>query len=181
MDTKKSRCAFVVIKLKIAGDSYFLMHKDLDWKDLNLIGGHYENKDKGSLSKTARREAIEEFSALRKFKAFTLTPLTEEIEYGPVWSKSARSEVEYNIQFSLLEFKDNPLPLVKTLNKRKRSVLVSEEDLHNGLNQISELVHVLDKSFPGGLRSIPYSWTEDLKEIFQGDLIGISQMSLTFK
>ena len=41
-DCRETRCAFVVIKLKIDSKDYFVLRRDKDWNDLNLIGGHQE-------------------------------------------------------------------------------------------------------------------------------------------
>lgn len=55
---KRSRCAFVVIKLRIAGEDYFLMRRDPDWRDVSFIGGHASERDNGNLERAARRELL---------------------------------------------------------------------------------------------------------------------------
>jgi hypothetical protein len=37
--TRKSRLGFAVIKLLIDGDSYFVMRKNLTWRDVSFVGG----------------------------------------------------------------------------------------------------------------------------------------------
>jgi hypothetical protein len=55
-----SRGGFVVIKLIINSDVFLLLRKNPKWDDLNLIGGHEKDRDRGSLLKTALRELWEE-------------------------------------------------------------------------------------------------------------------------
>lgn len=160
---KRSRCAFVVIKLRMSGADYFLMRRDPDWKDLNFLGGHQQGSE--GLQATARRELLEELPALRTFKSFDLAPLTDEIQYGPVFSRSAHCQVEYTLQFYLMTFHDAPTPVLDALGGRTPNILAREKELvTGGTHRISELAKVLDKRLPGGLRSIPSSWSKDLEE-----------------
>ena len=73
---KTSRCGFVVIKLVIDADIYFVMRRNQRWSDLNFIGGHERPADRGSLQRAAKRELLEEVPALRVWKDFELLPLS---------------------------------------------------------------------------------------------------------
>ncbi len=161
---KRSRCGFVVVKLKIDESDYFLMRGDPSWKDVNFIGGHERPRDRGRLKNAARRESLEEVPALRGVKAVELEPLTDEMTYGPVYSPSSGREVEYEVRFFLLKFHESPEAVVRAIGPRSLNVLVRQDDLLAGdRRKVSELARVLDRSFPGGLRAVPYSWPRDLK------------------
>jgi hypothetical protein len=69
---RKSRVAFVVIKLSVLGIAYYLMRVDSKWKDINLIGGHEKDRDSGDLEKTARRELGEEVPSIRDYNQFDM-------------------------------------------------------------------------------------------------------------
>ena len=166
---RKSRCGFVIIKLKIEGEVYFLMREDSDWKDINFIGGHEEKRDRGLIG-AARRELLEEIPVLRPVKSFELMPLTSEINHGPVLSLSAKCQVDYVLQFFLLRLMANTELLFEGVSKRSPNLFVSEKDLLLGdFYRVSSLVNVLDKTLSDGLSSIPYSWPEDLGQTLHDD------------
>jgi len=163
---KKSNCAFVVIKLKIGGEEWLIMRKNQHWKDINFVGGHQKSIDKGNNLRTAKRELQEEIPALRTFKNYKLEKLTNNIEYGPVESKSARSKVEYNLQFYLVRFIESPNFLCKSLNNKSANILISLKEIKSKNKfRISGLADLLNLNFPGGLESIPLSWPNDLDVI----------------
>jgi hypothetical protein len=160
---KRSRCAFVVIKLRIDGEDYFLMRRDLDWKDVSFIGGHAKERDNGKLERAARRELLEEVPSLRAFKLIELTPLTDEIAHGPVYSPSAGCRAEYSLRFFILKFRDSPKPVLEALGSRTPNILIRQDDmLVPRSHRVADLVSVLSGRIPGGLQSIPHSWPEDL-------------------
>jgi hypothetical protein len=98
---RKSRVGFVVIKLRALGRAWFLLRKNERWNDVNFLGGHEKERDKTSLHKTAERELYEELPSIRTVKGFDLEPLTEELFYGPIFSRSRVTNVEYDVQFFL--------------------------------------------------------------------------------
>jgi hypothetical protein len=162
---KESRCGFAVIKLLIRGKSHFLMRRNLAWKDVNFVGGHENARDKKNLKRAAHRELMEEVPSLRAFDAVELEPLAENVAHGPVFSASARRQVNYTISFFLVRFTSDPQDVLEAVGPRSMNVLVSEEQLFEspGLKR-SMLVDVLDKVYPGGLRAVPYSWQDDLQD-----------------
>lgn len=163
MDTKKSHCGFVVIKLRLKGESYYLMRKNLKWRDISFIGGHANAKDNGSLLRAARRELLEEVPSLRGHESLTLVPLLNEITHGPLYSPSAQQNVDYRFGFYLLKFGVDPRDALDHVGQRSLNLLVSEQELLEPQKyQIAALIKLLHETQPGGLASIPYSWDEDL-------------------
>lgn len=179
---RQSRCAFIVIKLKIANDGWFIMRKNLKWKDINFVGGHEEEPDKHNREKTAKRELLEEIPALRGFRFYELEKLTDELEYGPILSRSVLQETKYHIQFFFLRFVDKPKPLLESLHGRTLNILLSQNDLLTQKKErVSGLVQLLNNTLPGGLKSIPYSWSQDLDgDVRVSDLISKNQFEIAF-
>ncbi len=160
---KKSRCAFVVIKLRIDGKIYFLMRQDARWKDLNFIGGHERARDAANLRRAARRELLEEVPSLRSARSFELAPLTSQFVHGPVYSRSAGCEVEYELQFFLAKFGTAPERLLESLGRRSANELVCQDELLRPSSyRVSKLVQVLSDKLREGLQAIPFSWPEDV-------------------
>ena len=163
-DCRETRCAFVVIKLKIDSKDYFVLRRDKDWNDLNLIGGHQEERDNGRFRRTARREMFEELSALRGKAEVALQPITERISYGPVWSQSAKCESLYHLMFYLAQLQTDPSVLEKTISAQSMNFLVDFESLKVAIERkdVSVFLELLESEVAGGLEAIPYSLDRDL-------------------
>ena len=161
---RETRCAFVVIKLKIDDKDYFILRRDKDWNDLNLIGGHQEERDNGKFERTAKREMFEELSALRGKAHVALKPISEPFRYGPVWSHSAKCESLYQLMFYVAELDTEPSVLEKTLGERSMNYLVDSASLKGAIQRkdVSAFLELLESKVPGGLEAIPYSWDCDL-------------------
>lgn len=174
---RETRCAFVVIKLKIHNKDYFVLRRDKDWNDLNLIGGHQEEKDNGRFKRTAKREMFEELSALRGKAEVVLKPITEPICYGPVWSQSAKCESLYQLMFYLARLDIEPSILEKALSAQSMNFLVDLESLREAIERrdVSAFLHLLESEVPGGLEAIPYSLDRDL-----GGVLNRRVLSKTF-
>lgn len=170
---KETRCAFVVIKLKIGGSDYFILRRDKDWNDLNLIGGHQEVSDNGKFERTAKREMFEELSALRGRAKFALAPITDKILYGPVWSESAKKQSTYRVQIYLAKLQEDPTVLEKTLTPRSMNFLVDSNELEGAIERkdVSAFVEVLENNVLGGLSAIPYSWDSDLVGVIDNKVL----------
>src|SRR5882672_9052579 len=137
---RKSRVGFVVIKLHVGGTAYFLMRLNSKWKDVNFIGGHAKTRDLENLATTARRELWEEVPSIRTYTSLELMPLTKEVHYGPIRSRSRGEDVEYELQFFLLKFDHPPQLLVEALSLRSKNVWVTQEELiHPGRFRVSGL------------------------------------------
>ena len=164
MNKREVSCAFIVCKVCIGGKDYLVLRRDSSWEDLNFIGGHQEPVDEGNYLATAMREVEEELPELKKFGNFELVPLTGETQFGPVWSVSAKSETLYKIRFFLLKFIEEPIVLNDLVSHNTPNVFVSQEDitLRNEASNISQLVQLLESSFPGGISAIPHSWGKNI-------------------
>ena len=175
---RQARCAFVVVKIKIYNKDYFILRRDRDWNDLNFIGGHQEEQDKGRFERTAKREMFEEMSALRGKAEVVLKPITEPICYGPVWSRSAKCESLYQLMFYLAQLDTEPSILEKTLSAQSGNFLVDCESLKVAIDQkdVSAFLKLLESEVPGGLEAIPYSWDRDL-----GGVLDKKVLSKTFQ
>ena len=170
---RETRCAFVVVKLRIHETDYFVLRRDADWNDLSLIGGHQEEKDNGKFSRTARREMFEELSALRGKAEVVLNPITELVSYGPVWSKSAKCDSLYRLKFYSAHLETDPAVLEKIISPQSGNYLVDLASLRNAIERsdVSAFLGLLEAEVPGGLGSIPYSWDWDLGEVIDGRVL----------
>lgn len=177
---KKSRCGFVVIKLQINDKSYHMMRENSRWKDINFIGGHERMRDRDNLETTARRELLEEVPSLRGFHEIELVSLTGEVSYGPIYSQSAETQVEYILNFFLVKFGSSPERVLKSAGPRTHNILVSEHELlFPRTYRVSELVGFLNEISTRGLGMIPYSWPDDIGSTFQhSSLLQAGQLEL---
>jgi hypothetical protein len=174
-----SRCAFVIIKIKANDEDYFFMRRDPSWQDINFIGGHDQPQDRGKLQRTAKRELLEEVPALRSFNAFKLESLTAEVPHGPIYSLSARRQMQYVLRFFLLQFTEDPSSFFKGFQGKTQNILVSNRNIREHFYQMSGLVQVLEHSLSGGLEVIPYSWPIDLwNAISESALVEKNQLDL---
>jgi 8-oxo-dGTP pyrophosphatase MutT (NUDIX family) len=177
-ESKESQVALVVIKLKVQGQPCFLMRKNRKWEDISFIGGHVEDRDAGSFERSAYRELLEEVPPLRVNRDFNLTSLTSQIRYGPVYSRSANTTVNYDLQFFLVVFRNSPEIAIASLGQRSLNVLLTENELLKpSLYRIAALVEVLNTQHKGGLSAIPYSWPGDIDSAD----IDVAQSALAFK
>lgn len=172
-EIREARCAFVVFKLMIDGKDYLILRRDKDWNDLNLIGGHQEDKDNGSFERTAKREMMEELSGLRGKAEINLVPLTQPIQYGPVWSESAKRQSVYHLRFYLAELNARPAVLNEALATGSMNFLVDVDNLKCAIENkdVSAFLGLLNEETPGGLDAIPYTWKSDLAEIIDRQVL----------
>ncbi len=165
-ETQLSRCAFAVIKLKIGQVPFVFMRRDRTWNDLNLIGGHQNQRDRRSYSNTVRREVREEIPILRKGELFEVCPLTELVSFGPVYSKSRLEMVEYEVVYFLVKFLQEPAFLRHAISGRTDNVLVRQSEIGlRGGHRISRMALQLEHILVGGWELVEYSWSRDLKEV----------------
>jgi len=177
---RKSRCGFVVIKFRVNDECYYLMREDPRWKDVNFIGGHECSRDGGSLERTARRELLEEVPSVRLVSDVELVPLTDEVVYGPVYSRSAESQVEYILDFFRLKFVNDPRPMLEAAGPRTHNKLIRERALLvQGTYRVSKLVGFLGDILRGGLELIPCSWPDDIvTSLHHSSLLRVNQLEL---
>lgn len=157
------RCGFALVKLSLGGTECLLMRRDPQWGDLTFIGGHENPGDRANLQTTARRECLEEVPALRGARVFDLSPLGEEARYGPTRSRSSPGLVEYTVRFFALRFRRLPEAIAAGFGPRSLNVWVPQDEvLAARPRKISAFAQVLETAAPGGVRSIPLSWSADL-------------------
>ncbi|QGZ93203.1 NUDIX domain-containing protein [Terricaulis silvestris] len=162
-EPRRSRCGFVVAKFLAGTEALYLMRRSKKWHDINFVGGHEEQRDRDSLARTAHREMLEEVPQLRKRPGLNLFPLTTELEHGPVYSQSKRDLVAYELQFFLLRCEASPNSFLQSMTSRSPNILLSEQEMLGSKRyKISGLVELLDRSYPGGLHSLPLSWESNL-------------------
>lgn len=172
-----SSLGFVVVKLAVRGMPFYLMRADKKWRDLNFVGGHYKDRDCGSLEKTARRELWEEVPSVRMHDNILLEPLTTRLHYGPIYSISQGRPSEYLIQFFLLKMDTHPHLIVDNLGARTKNRWISEIDIIEANKyRISSLARVLGDAYPGGYHNIPYS--SELEFDYYGSLSSGQQLDL---
>lgn len=174
-----SRCAFVIIKIKANDEDNFFMRRDPSWQDINFIGGHDLPQDRRDFQRTAKRELLEEVPALRLFKSFKLESLTPEVSHGPIYSLSARRQMQYVLRFFLLQFTRDPSSFFQGFQGKTQNILVSSRNIREHFFQMSGLVQVLEQSLSGGLEAIPYSWPVDLgNAVSESTLVEKNQLDL---
>jgi len=163
-EVRKSRVGFAVIKLMASGIPYYLMRVNPKWKDINFIGGHEKLRDGADLRKTARRELWEEVPSIRNYANLDLEPLTTELRYGPIYSRSKGDQVEYDVKFFLLRMEGSPASLIELLSLRTKNIWVSQQELlRPNKYRLSGLVAFLNGAVHGGLDEIPYSSPVDMR------------------
>jgi len=165
-ELKQSRVALVVIKLKFRDTPYYLMRNNKAWGDVSFVGGHVDERDADSLERAAHRELLEEVPSLKCERSFDLNILTPQLDYGPVYSASAKTQVVYDLQFFLLLFHQTPESVITSLRKRSMNVLLAQSELLQPTRyKVATLVEILNNQYPGGLSAIPYSWPRNLESI----------------
>src|SRR5713226_8699798 len=166
-DVRKISVAFVVGKLLIDGEDHLLLRHDPKWNDLTFVGGHESERDEGDLARTAIRETEEEVPGLHWSFDFSISPLTETLKYGPVWSHSVHVNTAYTVRFYHLRLKRPPNNIWQILQANRLNVLVPINKLFSAdcIIRTSRFVRLLDKQLPGGLKSIPYSWSDDVDRL----------------
>ncbi len=160
---RTTRCGFIVIRVRVDSEDYVLMRRNPDWQDVNFIGGHEKDRDRGNLETTVRRELLEEVPVLRTFRSFEIAPITDLVTYGPVHSRSANRQTEYVLQFFRLKFLSPPIPLIESLGAKSNNRFVRLTHMISKQRpRVSNLACTLHEMLDSGLQAIPLSWPDDL-------------------
>jgi 8-oxo-dGTP pyrophosphatase MutT (NUDIX family) len=155
-----TRCAFIVCRLERDGEPHLLLVRDERWGDLTLIGGHEDPEDQRELERTARREALEELGSACACTGFRLLSLTDELPFGPTWSKSAGISKRYSFKFYAILFDQQP-HLREGVNEAGFQLeFVKERDLP-AKPGLSNIVKLFLATFEGKLESVPLSWSDE--------------------
>lgn len=153
-----TQCAFVVIKIRFNNTSHFLLRRNEKWNDISFVGGHAELRDGNSLRNTALRELREEVPAMRTYRKIDLIPITDAVQYGPVFSRSTGLKKTYLVKFFLAKFLDEEFELNRIITPKTRNVLVAEKDLQlAGHVRKSGYIDFLASQFSIGLAGIGFS------------------------
>ena len=178
---KETMIGFAVIKLNFDGIQFYLMRRNDKWKDFNFIGGHANERDRGSLQHAANREFREEVPSSRYLK-YSLRHLTPALRFGPHYSRSARALVLYHVQFFLVAISDDPTEMVNNISHKSKNRLVAQDQLAKPSRAITKFATFLDEHVEGGLDNIPFSWTEELPAASRyAGIWDSSQLDLTFR
>jgi hypothetical protein len=178
---KLSRIAFVVLKFKFSDDYFYLLRRNEKWHDLNFIGGHENERDRGSLRRAADRELKEEVPSSRNVQ-YSLSELTSILEVGPYFSRSAQKNVLYNVQFFLVGYLGDPTQMLASMSRRSKNRLVAQAELIKSSPAISRFALLLNSEFTGGIIDIPLSWRINLGPVSQyGGLLNSEQLDLNLR
>lgn len=156
-----TRCAFIVCKVLKCGEPHLLLVRDTRWGDLTLVGGHEERADNRDLERTARREVEEELGRIQS--PFQLIPLTDEITYGPTWSKSGKKIKSYVFKYFGIQFEKNPQLPVTENDKGFAIEMIKESELFDA-KDLSNVVKILLEFSRGDLSWVPVSWEEQAEK-----------------
>jgi hypothetical protein len=161
MSIRRSRLAYVVIRLSVGGRDCFLFRAHTKWGDWSLVGGHVEANELSDWARAARREAEEELQPLCDGRDFSIIPIANGPRlWGPIESRSANgASTLYEAEWFGLIFLRDPLSCLAQLPRDEfllidRQLAVSPPVDAN----IAPLLARLDTSLPGGLSSVPLAW-----------------------
>ena len=166
---RTSKVAYVVVRLAIGGDEYFLMRVHEKWGDWSLVGGHLEPREAEADDwlGAARRESEEELVPLRNGSDFTLEQLSVGLtSWGPQESRSAGGALtNYEAAWFVLRFVHDPVRSLERLRKNefmlvdRRLVLAPRND-----TEVTSLLKRLDGLLDGGIGAVPLSWRDSIAE-----------------
>jgi 8-oxo-dGTP pyrophosphatase MutT (NUDIX family) len=164
---RTSQVAYVVVRLLVRGEDFFLLRAHKKWGDFSLVGGHVEPHEAGNWFAAARREAEEELAPLKNRVDFALEPIAlAPSHWGPLASRSAGGDLtNYEAAWFVLSFLRDPVTCLKALPNDefmlvdRKLALASPTD-----GEVTTLLKRLDAVLPGGLDAIPLAWAESIPE-----------------
>jgi len=162
---RESKVALVLVKLRVAGEDYFLVREHPKWGDWSVVGGHVERYEESDWGTAAIREADEELRPLSHELDFDVVALGgDPIRWGPVRSKSAQERpTTYEARYFFLKLKRCPQDLLSQLDvETYRLVRQSELESDQGHEGISDTLLRAREALTGGLSAVPLAWPESL-------------------
>ena len=174
---RRSRVVYVVVRLRVAEEDYFLLLGHHKWGDWSLVGGHVEPNEADDWTRAAEREVQEELEPLRVGKDFTLERVLGAPErWGPVPSRSAGGELtQYEAEWFCLRFLVSPAECLSRL-LTDDYVLVARKlatDDPESVN-VASLLQRLDEGLRGGLDDVPLAWPDSIEASERVRLLGAS-------
>jgi 8-oxo-dGTP pyrophosphatase MutT (NUDIX family) len=155
-----TRCAFVVCRFDAGGKPRIVLMKDPRWGDYTLIGGHEEPEDNKDLESTARRETLEELGCSPDSSGFRLFSLTDEISFGPTWSRSAHRMKTYTFKYYGIRFACDP----EVRDGYNSAGFLLKSFSAEKLARYSALFNVVKlflATYRKGLTGVPLSWHDE--------------------
>ncbi|MGE0790684.1 MAG: NUDIX domain-containing protein [Sandaracinaceae bacterium] len=160
MTLRRSDIVYVVARLALDQDEYFLFIEHKKWGDWGLLGGHVEPDEARDWAQAAQRETEEEMVPLRVGEDVALSPIVNGPEqWGPEPSRSAGGEpTVYNAKWFSLTFLRDPEDCFSRM-QREQFLLVQRERLEAGVDaDVTPLMTRLRGALPNGLDDVPIAW-----------------------
>jgi len=167
MNPRRSRLAYVVIRLAVGGRDCYLLRAHPKWGDWSLVGGHVEVDELSDWALAARREAEEELEPLRYGQDFKVVPIQNgPRQWGPVDSRSAGgASTVYEAEWFALVFLRDPEVCLARLPRDEFLLVDLELAVHPPFDaKVAPLLARLNQALPNGLASVPMAWTTSVDE-----------------
>lgn len=177
---RRSHVVYIVVRLIIDGEDWFLLREHEKWGDLSLVGGHVEPDEIEDWSAAACREASEELAPLECGRDFDVVALPGgPSRLGPQPSRSAGGVTTlYELKWFALVFLADPIACLARLSKDEFCLLRGADVLSPPAgSKVSPLLAKLSASLPAGLSDVPPAW-ESMRTV--PTLVGLSRPSGRF-
>lgn len=166
MIPRRSAISVILFCLRVAHEDVLVLLRHQKWGDWGLVGGHIEDGEDPLTC--AAREAEEELAPLRVDVDMALEALGRSpIEWGPVYSRSARSPTVYQAWFYSGRFLADPRFSLRRVRDRSMGlVLVSRL---NPTSWPEDITNVLARFWEQhGSSAMPLSWPHPLNPVELG-------------
>jgi 8-oxo-dGTP pyrophosphatase MutT (NUDIX family) len=152
---RHSDLAFVVARIAVDREPYWLLRRHAKWGDWSLVGGHVEDDERDDWLRAARREADEELDPLRVGVDFEVEPMaTSATSWGPVASRSvAGTPTTYCVRWFVLSFLADPADCLAKLSPDDFLLVPESKLLHR--DDVSAVTSRLLDALRGDPASIP--------------------------
>lgn len=133
---RRSEVAYVVVRLLIGADSYWLLRWHPKWSDWSLLGGHVEANEREDWLLAAERETDEEMAPLRVGEDVRVVALPVAPTSFVRNSRSAAgAKTQYEVRWFALEFLRDPVECLDRLDA-SLFALVREDDLRRSVSSV---------------------------------------------
>jgi hypothetical protein len=158
---RRSDVVYIVVRLVIDGEDWFLLREHEKWGDLSLVGGHVEPNEIEDWPAAACREANEELAPLECGRDFDVVALPGGPErMGPRLSRSAGgSPTMYELAWFALIFLVDPVTCLARLSSKEFGLVKGADILSTPTDlRLSPLLANLALALRGGFSDIPPAW-----------------------